>query len=267
MNESEIRDIIKSTLSDKEFVSLWNEENWYSYADLWKRALCVAKMLEKTDTGRVVVVRENGLDLFVLYFASMLSNVTIVPIDPQKSDAEIELIISENAGSPIIRDKNVLEDIGEDHNGDENREIAERIDRIDLNKEYMITYTSGSTGHPKGVRHTLMNLFLAGISFGNVVGLDSGYTMSHVMPMSYMAGILNTIFMPFICRSKIVIMPRFDVMSAIGFWKTVKKKNVNAFWLSPTMLNILMTVDRKGKAKDYLSGRCSLSVLLLYMRI
>ena len=80
----------------------------------------------------------------------------------------------------------------------------------------------------------------------------------HTMPMTYMAGILNTIIMPFIMGCRIVLFPRFDIFTAVSFWKNVIENKVNTFWLSPTMLNMLLTVDRRGKAKEYFEQNKSL---------
>ena len=81
---------------------------------------------------------------------------------------------------------------------------------------------------------------------------DSNIIMCHVMPMTYMAGILNTIFLPYIMGGKIVLMERFSMKSAFCFWKMVERYQVNTFWLSPTMLRILDILDAKGSMQEYL---------------
>ena len=251
MNGTDHINRLKNLVSDREFVSLWNEDKWYTYKEIWDMALFISGSLDFEHTERVVVIRENDLCMFVLFFSAMLSNTTIVPVDPRKSEKEIDLILSDNRDALIIRDEDLLCDFSADASTGEAGLIA-KINAIDLEKLYSITYTSGSTGHPKGVRHSLNNLFGSGLSFAALTGLTEKNTMCHVMPMSYMAGILNTILMPFICGCRIAILPRFDVMSAIRFWKSVETKKIDSFWLSPTMLNMIMTVDRRRTAKEYL---------------
>ena len=79
--------------------------------------------------------------------------------------------------------------------------------------------------------------------------------MSHTMPMTYMAGILNTIFLPFIFGGKIILLPRFNVKNSMLFWKNIEKYNVNTFWLSPTMLHLLMKIDKGNSIVDYFANR------------
>ena len=242
------------------FVCDSSDGQWYSYSRLWEKAWMLSSEIEASGAKQIIAVMQNGLDLFVLFFASMLSNVTIVPVDPIKSEKEIEKIISENQGAYVLWDSDPFFRSSQSYDYTRERLLG-KIEQIDLDKDYMITYTSGSTGFAKGVRHSLRNLFLAADSFGKAVELGENHTMCHVMPMTYMAGILNTIIMPFWCGSRIVLMPRFDVMTAVGFWKTVKQYEINAFWLSPTMLHILLTVDRKGEGKDAIAGKAPLFLI------
>lgn len=253
LTDKEIIKRIKRRIGISDFIFSQKHNRWYTYDEFWKGSACISEELKLLKVQKVIAIMENSIDLCQLYFACMLSNIQIIPIDPHKSQGEINKILAEHMEAKVIRDSDRIFCMDMEAQVFDEDMIREKIDGIDLRKVYMITYTSGSTGTAKGVIHNLRNLFLASESLGSSSGLDPSYTMCHVMPMTYMAGILNTIFMPFFCGCRIVIMPRFDVMSAVSFWKNAEKNNVNAFWLSPTMLNILMTVDRKGKARGYLS--------------
>ena len=235
---------------DREFVTEVSSKETLTYRQLWSGAFSYVDMYALQEKQEISVIWENSKELLVMYFACMISNTKIIPIDPQKAKPEVDAILANHAGITALfeADKKEipLEKLLED------AQIKELIQGIDLQKPYMITYTSGSTGQAKGVIHCLYSLFLAGDVFGNETGYSKDSRVCHTMPMTYMAGILNTIFMPLVTGSQVVIFPRFSVMTAVTFWREVEKHQVNTFWLSPSMLNILMTVDRKGKAADYL---------------
>lgn len=234
---------------EKEFVYNMEEKRWYNYGQVWKNAMNFMEFFKGKNAKEVSVILENGITLFTCYFACMLGNIKIVPIDPQKSEVEIEHILENHPGIFRIQKEEDLPEMS-DEQADE-KQVKALISGVDFEKPFMITYTSGSTGVAKGVIHSLNNLFLSAEVFGKTVGYDEECVLCHTMPMTYMAGILNTIIMPFIMGSKIVLFKRFSVMTSISFWKNVRELSVNTFWLSPTMLNILLTVDRKGDIAEY----------------
>lgn len=257
MSDRFIEKILNMT-DDTPFVKLADTAEWISYKKLWSRAYIYARFLNANAGEEVGVALENGIELFSLYFACMLSNIRIIPVDPQKSEKEIDKIFSNHKDLFVIKSCDQLpetDNIEDTIIGGSEDSIIEAvkalIERIDLDKEFMVTYTSGSTGEAKGVRHSLRNLFLSAESFGKSVVYDKNSVCCHTMPMTYMAGILNTIMMPFIWGSKIVIYPRFAVMEALSFWKRTRDNGVNSFWMSPTMLNIILTIDRSDDMKAY----------------
>ncbi len=238
---------------DKDFVYSLDNKRWYTYGQIWGNAISFMEFFRSKNATEVSVVLENGITLFTCYFACMLGNIKIVPIDPQKSETEIGHIQENHPGILKIGKEDELPALT-DETADYDK-IKELLENVDFEKPYMVTYTSGSTGVAKGVIHSLKNLFLSAVTFGETVGYDEECVVCHTMPMTYMAGILNTIFMPFIMHCKIVLFKRFSVMTAISFWKNVRELSVNTFWLSPTMLNILLTVDRKGDIAEYFKER------------
>ena len=248
---------IKTLFDDAIFVVDAKTGGAWTHKEAWQRANALADSFISLGSSKIALVMENGMELFLCYFAAMLSGITILPIDPQKSEREIDLILGDYPNIPVLKTGDEIFQCLSEHFIDESKLLA-KLDEIDLEKEFMITFTSGSTGIPKGVRHTLKSLFGAAQAFGEATALGKEHVMCHVMPMTYMAGILNTILMPFLRGCRIVLFPRFDVMSAIGFWKNVKTYGVNAFWLSPTMLNVLIAVDKKGRGKDALEGKTPL---------
>lgn len=248
MNREDFIINMQSCIGEREFVYSLEKSKWYTYDQVWENARRYCQYLQEHKIQEVSAVLENGIELFILYFACMLGNIKIIPIDPQKSEVEVKRILENHPNVHVIDDVSKLPPLVEKIS---NANISKLIEAVDFDKIYMVTYTSGSTGQAKGVQHSLRNLFLASVCFGDTVGFSEKSCVCHTMPMTYMAGILNTIFMPFIQGSKIVLFPRFSVMTAINFWKNVRALEVNTFWLSPTMLNILMTVDRKGDIAEY----------------
>lgn len=249
MNKNVFIEKIQQCMGEKDFVHSIANHKWYTYGQVWKNACLYRGFLKAQGLQEIAVVLENGIELFMLYFACMLGNIKIIPIDPQKSEVEIGHILENHPEITVIHSTQELPALTEESADKE--EILPLLENIDFEKIYMVTYTSGSTGQAKGVQHSLKNLLLASVSFGDMVGFSEDSCVCHTMPMTYMAGILNTIFMPFIQGSRIVLFPRFSVMTAVTFWKNVETLGVNTFWLSPTMLNILLTVDRKGTAAEY----------------
>lgn len=249
---------------DREAVFVIDEINQkkYKYKDILEHCISISRCLARFETEEVLVCLDNGIELFLLYFAAILSNKTIIPVDPQKSIDEIGRICELHPHARLVSDtpikNNKIIQPAQIFNycsqckskwGDFNY-----FDTIDFQKTYLITYTSGSTGSPKGVKHCLNSLFYSAFDFNELMDFNEKSIVAHVMPMTYMAGILNTILLPLIAKSKIVLLPRFNIGEAAQFWGQVQMYKINTFWLSPVMLKLLYTLDPKGKAGEYLSS-------------
>lgn len=239
-----------------------------SYESFWEQCLCIAAYLDKyPQYGTIIAILENSSELLELYFAVMLTDKKIMVIDPLKGTAEIEeilnevqdgiLITEENVNIPVAKERffnvcfNELQSGQSDYKGENSFEKVRRLmEKRDFCAEYLVTYTSGTSGKPKGVVHSLDNLFGAAFAIQKKVNASEGIFM-HVMPMTYMAGILNSIFFPFITRNKIVVMRRFSVKTAMSFWKKVSEYKINLFWLSPAMLMMIQKMDRSNLGEGY----------------
>ncbi|MCM1213724.1 MAG: acyl--CoA ligase [Lachnospiraceae bacterium] len=248
----EIQDILKKIENfeeDQLFVIDAITGTEYSYADIYQKANYIGKNLRDRGILELIVCMENSVELLMMYFAALLYQIVIIPVDPEKSKEEIK-IIRDIHSCAMYMERDYFEQVSI-WNG---LEMKKSFEDVDYDSLFLITYTSGSTGKPKGVRHSAGNLFLSAVSFGEHMGYGAHTILAHVMPMTYMAGILNSIFLPFVMGGKVVVFPRFNMKSAFTFWKTVTRHKVNTFWLSPTMLKIIDIIDAKGVYKDYLQN-------------
>lgn len=229
----------------------------YSYEAFFRRCLRMADMLN--DIGneqQIVAVMENSFQLASLYFAMMFTERHITVIDPQKGKDETDKIIAQLESPYVAGNKEWMPDDELDVEKQPDRDgIRERviqgIERRNFDSLFLITFTSGTSGNTKGVKHSLNNLILTAIALHNKVGTASDSRLLHVMPMTYMAGILNSLFYPFIAGASVVITHRFSIMSARNFWKTVQDYEVNLFWLSPSMLMMIDQLDRGDIGEKY----------------
>jgi long-chain acyl-CoA synthetase len=263
-----IIDIFRNNF-ENDFIYDGLEQRTLSYRDLFIYALNgrdILDELDKYNSGKIAIIVRNSLDLLILYFAALIKGIAVIPIDPTKGDWAIKETLSEAQCDIVICDdirrlNNIISNVraissdsiindlyAKRESG--NRELAV-FHCVDFNKPYTITFTSGTTGKPKGVMHSFSNFFMSALSFGECFNFNSKNVFYHNLPMTYMAGILNLIFLPFLSESKIVIGERFDTSSVFNFWDIPIKYRVNTFFFIPVIISFLLKFDRGTTGVKY----------------
>ena len=189
---------------------------------------------------RVMVELPNSFEFLLCYFACLLGGYTIVPINTSLSRQD-KLYIESLAKPKITIGKEFgfMHDISSDK-----LDGADILSFLDAQTIYSISFTSGTTGKPKGICHSTVNIINNVLAFNHLTGIDHSSCLLHVMPMGYMAGFLNTIFSPLFAGGTVVLAPVFSVSSALSFWDIAMKYSVNTIWLSPSMAGILVKLNR-----------------------
>jgi acyl-CoA synthetase (AMP-forming)/AMP-acid ligase II len=214
---------------------------------------------------RLVIVLPNRLEFAVLYFACLHGGVVAVPINPDMPvneareliaisdarsivvDAATRAVVPAGTGLDII-DIDAEADVLGRLDGSGGAALAFAAAAGDLAS---ITFTSGTTGRPKGVCHRNDVLLANARAFNNLLDFGDDRRFLHVMPMFYMAGYLNTLLSPAIAGAAAVLAPRFDASGPLWFWRVADAARADTFWLSPTMLKGLLMLDRDRRADGH----------------
>ena len=262
MNKEHLHKIITQNPTHNFLTDSRNGET-YTYESFFQIAHNASVFLRKNNITKVALVVENSVELLALYIGALLEGVVMIPIDPTKGKPDIEEILEEGKCEVIICNSKIFKEKIEGKTIFHIEEIKsyfyennttfnpQRILQIDGKKCYSITFTSGTSGKPKGVMHSFNNLYGAGRDFAEAMTFNSSHIFYHNLPMTYMAGLLNLFFVPLGAGARIVIGNRFSIFEVMKFWKPIIKYEVNAFFLIPTMVSLLMKVDKGTKGIDY----------------
>jgi acyl-coenzyme A synthetase/AMP-(fatty) acid ligase len=252
----------------------------HTYAGFHRGACELADVLRAGGIGRgdrVIIFAPNSAEFVAAYFACLYLGATAVPINPQLHDNDVRFILDRCTSSGILYSAKTVSrcesDLararftlclgapGEGNVSPQAWSLRENIPARDTDWQcfeqmqpdqlFSITFTSGTTGLPKGVAHTAGNLLGSAAAFNQALGFDERMRMYHVFNMAYMAGFLNTLLCPFLAGGSVVIGPAFDVSMAMKFWDVPIKHGVNTLWLVPTILKILLKMDRGERGRAY----------------
>ncbi len=224
---SELAKRTAEEFGDSPALRAWNgtEYEEWTYNDLWRRAKAVAKWL--IDEGiqredKVSILGENRPEWAATYLAVQAAGIVVVPIDRLLPASGIRHIIAD-AGSKVIfcSDKylSTLEEMkpvsslktvvcfdkteNKEYKSwrsviDKGKASKTELPECDLDDTAAILYTSGTTGHSKGVMLTQRNL-MSNIQAGSrMLPLSPEDTFLSVLPLHHAyectAGMLQPLY-------------------------------------------------------------------------
>jgi acyl-CoA synthetase (AMP-forming)/AMP-acid ligase II len=248
-----------------------------TYGEFHRLACALAADLRRRGVrkgDRVGVMVPNCWELAVLYFACIYLGAVIVPINPALGQGEVQFIIESSKPALIVAsgahaesasalDAKVLRLLtaGEVLSGDSSDKI--KVDQLQEASDFVpletadgddlvvIMYTSGTSARPKGLAHKLGRMFRNATAFAKAQGIDQDARFYLTLSMSYMGGFYNLQILPFLCGASVVVDHVFDARSSLHFWEKAKNNKVNTLWMAPTVLSILLRMDRGRTGEEF----------------
>jgi long-chain acyl-CoA synthetase len=249
-----------------------------TYGEFHRQACAMAAELRRRGVrkgDRVGVMVPNCCELAVLYFACIYLGAVIVPINPALSKSDVQFILASCKPVLLVATAacadavkgfhgNVLQLVtAQEATKDSNGSGQIRIDGLGEAREFVpletadaedlvvIMYTSGTSAKPKGLAHKLGRMFRNATAFASAQGIDEDSRFYLTLSMAYMGGFYNLLVLPFLCGASVVVDHVFDARSSLHFWDKAKNNRVNALWLAPTVLSILLRMDRGRTGEEF----------------
>lgn len=249
-----------------------------SYREFHQRATALGAELRRRGVrygDRVGVMLPNCRELAIVYFACLYAGATIVPVNPNLSAGDLRFILSSctprlAVASPSLCERVVAvgvtplalattQDPFKNSNG-----IG--LGDLPLSTEFqplqdasdddllVVVYTSGTTAKPKGLAHRTARMFRNARAFAAMQGIDAFSRFYLTLSMAYMGGFYNLLLLPFLHGASVVIDRVFDARSALDFWTRASGRQANTLWLAPTVISILLKMDRGHLGEEFCRG-------------
>lgn len=246
-----------------------------THAEMLQRAGAVGAALRElgVDKGdRLAVSLPNGAELAALYIAALAAGAVVVPLGSGFGRRELRDVLGRSAPKLALaggaRPNDALRDVAGELDiaatsvrvGDAEGELdlwalpvgaPASFAAMDENDLASIHFTSGSTGVPRGVGHRIGDFVRNAERYGEAAGLDETHRFHHVLPMTYMAGYYNLLLMPLTLGASVVLDRAFDARSVLRFWDVAREHEVDVLWLVPTILAMLLKVDRGEDGRTF----------------
>jgi acyl-coenzyme A synthetase/AMP-(fatty) acid ligase len=223
---------------------------------------------------RLGVMVPNCRELAVLYFACLYVGATIVPINPNVSAGDVRFISSSCAPRLVVASVSLCERVSAAGSTPitlatvQDPPAGSQIAAIDLtalppstgfrpledvtaDDLLVIVYTSGTTSKPKGLAHRIGRMFRNARAFAEQQGIDHASRFYLTLSMAYMGGFYNLLILPFLHGASVVIDHVFDARSSLSFWDRASRHQANTLWLAPTVMSILLKMDRGHLGEEF----------------
>ena len=222
----------------------------HTYSDFFNKSNSITNFLKskKIKEGSKILIKfDNSYEYLCLVFACLLGNFVACPIDTEiKKNKYNEL---EKILKPAIKITNAKQV----------KYIKKNYkNSIKDNSQFLIIFTSGTTGKPKGIAISNSAYINSARSFSKLIGYNENTKILHILPMYYNAGLLNTFFSALLSGSMIILSEKISAYNIVNFWKNFEKEEINSFHLTPEIAN---TLTKLSIGKDLIERIINLQIV------
>lgn len=226
-----IRDIISQSAQRQPTAAALSDAAGYqlSYDALQKAITEAAEALQMAGVcagDRVALISENGVATAVSIFAVCSIDAIVVPINARMNAHEISRIL-EHANPKSVIYTTELSQAASAHATAQSAEphafsfgtVAMLTHAINDpepventgNDTAVLLYTSGTTGHPKGVMLSHDNLLYAAQASADLRKLAPSEVVYGVLPLTHIFGLASALFASMMAGASVILEPRFDL--------------------------------------------------------
>ena len=249
-----------------------------TFGQLHQSALAVAADLRARGLkpgDRVVILLHNSSAFVRLYYGCLYAGLVTVPVNPVFSPSEVNYIIESSRCALLVASAETHGQLGQLALQapvlllDDGRSAPStppdlwNLESLPAAPDFVplqsstpedtmtIVFTSGTTSSPTGVIHRIADLVDNARLFNQRLGIGPENRFYGILAMTYLGGYYNLLMLPYVAGSSVVLSNVFDARTALDFWGPARAHGVNTLWLVPTILAILMELDRGPQGPEY----------------
>lgn len=217
----------------------------FTYDEINKKANAIALKLQQLPSKAVIaVLLERSIDQMIAIIAVIKAGFTCLPIEPELPQARIEFMLANSNASCVLChsqftkkfDSKKIKSIYLDHLDEQAGTTQDNVDINSSDAAYII-FTSGTTGHPKGIKLHHQGICSRIAWFQNTMKLDSN--LLHPFSIQFDAAIL-CLWWPIAVGAAIVLTKTSELSNPDRLSEIILQNQIKTLINIPTMLvNIL----------------------------
>jgi acyl-CoA synthetase (AMP-forming)/AMP-acid ligase II len=228
---------------------------------------------------RFNLIADNSPDFLFFYFAGLSAGITVVPINPDLSPQEMLYIIQDSQAkaafyqeslsakidqlchavpaATILRGMQAVQDSAQAQEAD--APAGRAAANIALDDEAVIIYTSGTSGNPKGVVLSHLNMLADAKSICEWFEFSCETRALCILPLFHNNGQVTTLLAPlYVGGSTAVVRGKASLLS---FWDLVEEYHVSFTSVMASILSILLSIPAERKDRTLRGILCGGQVL------
>jgi long-chain acyl-CoA synthetase len=246
----------KAELGDKTFFIYSEDDSKTSYKEFYsivnKTANLFLSLGVKKGDKISAVIHDCKEFIYILFGAARIGAV-FNPVNPALTGDELKYIINNAETKVLFVNDGVLPRINKvkkelktvkqiltvNNYVNEIENFSNKLDIIDveLKDPVLLMYSSGTTGHHKGILLTQGNMLHEGYSLARTYKFDESTVSMISNPLFFSGGLFPAFMGAFCAGGTIVLNKKF---SKSKFWQRIEKYNADSTYVVPTMLSILL---------------------------
>ena len=208
--------------------------------------------------GHVGTLTENRAEFFELYLASMLSGIWLVPINGLLAPSEVTYVARDADLAMIFAEDDLAslapDDITTIRFGEPYEAMIRKGDptpfALDAPAGSRFSYTSGTTGHPKGVKRAIPAALDEMLAVQRNAGHDvamTGKGVHLVTGPAYHAAVGGFAFFDLCNGATLRVMRKFDAARTL---ELIEQEQVRRTHLVPTMMVRMLRLNESARLRD-----------------